>query len=154
MPMTECSGPGASVSNDMASNCLSIFTSLNNTVPPGSDAAGRGLIACLRIAQEMRDQQQQNAPPPAPVYVPPADPGFHYTLITADGSHVPSYLAQGTFVKGEDALAIYAVAYESLHAFATWGQYLRAGGKADLSNVLRFPHLPAEAIGAPIPADW
>jgi hypothetical protein len=60
---------------------------------------------------------------------PPA-PGANGTL---QGKSV--YFPQGAFLKVADDLTIYEVWNGRLYAIQTWGQYLRLGGLADLSNV-------------------
>jgi len=55
-------------------------------------------------------------------------------------------------VKVGDAPAIYVVHDGQLHAFSTWQQFLDAGGKSDLSNVVQYTSLRDNGglFGAPL----
>jgi len=88
-------------------------------------------------------------PAPTPLPAPPADQGITLNLTTGG----QKYLARGTFVKIGDAPAIYWVYGAQLHAFSTWPQFLNAGGKSDLSNVVGFSYIADTAgtmFGQPV----
>lgn len=72
--------------------------------------------------------------------------------VTDDNTGQQTYLAPGTFVKIGEAPAIYLVDAGQLHAFSTWPQFMNAGGRADLSNVVHYASLRDSGglFGAPV----
>lgn len=136
---TDCSGPGGAV------NCTTLF---GDTSMPMTDCTGPGLTP-------PPPQVVYVTPPPQVVYAAPPpvtkDPGIRFG--TAD-SYGNTYLREGTLVKSDRAQAIYIVWGGQLRAFQTWDSYLRDGGHADLSNVLRYGDLGSyltALIGPPVP---
>jgi hypothetical protein len=104
------------------------------------------------LAQSMDRAAQRYVSAPVPPTPPLADQGITINM-DAGGQH---YLTEGTFVKVDDAPAIYLVRSAQLHSFTTWSQFLNAGGEPDLSNVRRFSSLrdtTGTLFGEPVKPD-
>jgi hypothetical protein len=110
-------------------------TTCNGTSPYSNAFAQLYLLEAQQ--QYLRSLANSVPPPPPALPTPPVDQGITLNLTTGG----QNYLARGTFVKIGDAPAIYWVYGAQLHSFTTWPQFLNAGGKSDLSNVVGFSYI-------------